>query len=810
MHLNYGMDNYFVRYLQKFLSQNYSNTIQMTGKFDKQTHMGLINYLNLPNTETQFEVTRIFRETYPELNSLFIPHQMNDEVVFTSKRIDKETQDFLTNNIQNFRDTARSLGWEVEEIQNYIDWFMDINDDGSINDADRAILNNIVYNEAVYDDKTMERADLNRDSIIDKEDLRLLSSYILSGKLSLRLKSSGRKNFFPNQDMKIFINLFDNTWMYDKALRSDDGTDDLLHDDITKEWKVAVIPVTPGQQITITHASPKATRLVVGSSPAQLRTNFTQFFCQNVQDVKLYPGEVLEYQVPKDGDGVGIYDGHFVLIQVPSNLGNLSQDLEHTVVLKSGDINFDGRIDNIDLKLLADYATYKNWEPTEKQLAVMDINKDGVINQDDVQLMLNYLAGISEDLGETKWTYVAPEDVNEGDNLSKLLVIDGWDKKEILGTTVISKNIIVDGNVKVEFSVMEGTSEINIDYTKLNASVILRDINGVEVFNNGSVNSKETITSNVAEGWYSVECTAPGYLRTKVTGIELKRGYQTLCKVKLYPGNVNDVGSSLDIIDATDDSELTSNYASSVSDSKYNIRYDLNRDGSVNSDDRTLLLANNSKLSENPDSGTLYVNINTFEKLPLQNVTEEKSIIRSTWGINYKDFVQSPWIVHDKFLNYLCGMSVHKYSDSEDITYMQTLLKELFPQYANDRSIFQTGYYSPGMRALVRQYQMSKITYYLGDLNADKEIDEVDALLLRNYLDNNGTLSDRQLVLADVNQDGVVDEEDYNIIMEQIAGTTDFLSIYQIPFYIGYIDVQTEAMLENDINQEMYIKEVST
>lgn len=110
MHLNYGMDNYFVRYLQKFLSQNYSNTIQMTGKFDKQTHMGLINYLNLPNTETQFEVTRIFRETYPELNSLFIPHQMNDEVVFTSKRIDKETQDFLTNNIQNFRDTARSLG----------------------------------------------------------------------------------------------------------------------------------------------------------------------------------------------------------------------------------------------------------------------------------------------------------------------------------------------------------------------------------------------------------------------------------------------------------------------------------------------------------------------------------------------------------------------------------------------------------------------------------------------------------------------------------------------------------------------------
>lgn len=88
---------------------------------------------------------------------------------------------------------------------------MDINDDGSINDADRAILNNIVYNEAVYDDKTMERADLNRDSIIDKEDLRLLSSYILSGKLSLKLKSSGRKNFFPNQDMKIFINLFDNT-----------------------------------------------------------------------------------------------------------------------------------------------------------------------------------------------------------------------------------------------------------------------------------------------------------------------------------------------------------------------------------------------------------------------------------------------------------------------------------------------------------------------------------------------------------------------------------------------------------------------
>ena len=65
---------------------------------------------------------------------------------------------------------------------------MDINNDGSINDSDRAILNNIVYNGAIYDDETMERADLNRDRNIDEEDLRLLNTYILNGKLSLKIK----------------------------------------------------------------------------------------------------------------------------------------------------------------------------------------------------------------------------------------------------------------------------------------------------------------------------------------------------------------------------------------------------------------------------------------------------------------------------------------------------------------------------------------------------------------------------------------------------------------------------------------------
>jgi hypothetical protein len=173
------------------------------------------------------------------------------------------------------------------------------------------------------------------------------------------------------------------------------------------------------------------------------------------------------------------------------------------------------------------------------------------------------------------------------------------------------------------------------------------------------------------------------------------------------------------------------------------------------------------------------------------------------------------------------------------------------------------------MRKIMYEYQRQNISYTVGDLNKDNKITDADLELLRNYItdsadytlvqkyladpityplspeeilrldqDGDGVLTDEDLKAldkaltskysdllrsrADINDDGFVDEADYialkTIIEEgsytyydtksQKMRTTD-LKKYDIPFILGWCDVQTEAMLEKEFNSYGLISEVS-
>lgn len=58
----------------------------------------------------------------------------------------------------------------------------------------------------------------------------------------------------------------------------------------------------------------------------------------------------------------------------------------------------------------------------------------------------------------------------------------------------------------------------------------------------------------------------------------------------------------------------------------------------------------------------------------------------------------------------------------------------------------------------------------VGDLNGDGIVDENDYILLQNYIDGDGELTEEQLKLADTNGDGVVDERDKEILNDYIEG----------------------------------------
>ena len=81
----------------------------------------------------------------------------------------------------------------------------------------------------IYDEDIMRKADINLDGFRNNDDLILLNDYINTHKIQFNIKSQGRENIFPNQDMLIFVNQFEGDFLYNYAIRADDGVTDKVH-----------------------------------------------------------------------------------------------------------------------------------------------------------------------------------------------------------------------------------------------------------------------------------------------------------------------------------------------------------------------------------------------------------------------------------------------------------------------------------------------------------------------------------------------------------------------------------------------------
>lgn len=668
MNIKFGTDNFYVRYLKRFLNHELQRNNSVLGEFDKNDLQLLISYLNLPNVEDMFVVQKQIEEKFPILQNSFNSNLKDDYITWTSKIISNEISTFLIENVTQIKEYCDSVGWELQNIQEWIDVNKDINNDGVIDSKDRQILNDVIYTQNPhYDEATIKRCDLNLDGTVDENDLLILDNYIQTGQLTLTIKKSNRINYFPNKDMLVFINQFTGMFLYGYTIRDDngvtDGADDVPHENKSKLYKIALYPCQPGQKITIAHNNNKATRLVIGSCPMRLKQDIIGNMLQNVVDITLKPGEGYQYTATSTQDGTG-GDARWICIQCPSNYSNLSGSGTSTITLNTGDINFDGKIDMEDYHLLANYTATGpgseelHWTPTPKQLAVMNVDEThtGIDVYDAVKLY-KFIQGDPEipSLGITYYTYTSGVET-ELDNVSNLLIIDGH-----------------------------------------------------------------------------------------------------------YDRDVN---------------------------------------------------------------------------------------------IPFADFITDDWVIHEKFFNYLFGMAIHKYSNSEDITYLQKLLKVCYPNYIYMKTPFYPGYYNDEMREIVKKYQTSKVSYTTGDLNRDNKLTFADLESLRNYLDDTNVinrnivqqylnneieLSEEQIAeldvtddgkityadydeytnrigktytnifleRADINDDNIIDETDYIMLQRELEGLTNNLAIYDYKFMLGWCDVETESNLELNYNLDGTISEVS-
>lgn len=668
MNIKFGMDNFYTRYLKRFLSKELSFNNNMLGKFNKNDLNMLVQYLRLPNVKTTFEVSKAMKEQFTDLENLFTIHIYDTSISYIGNTLSTEISSYIEDNKDNINNFCESLGWSITGLDEWLDIVKDINQDGIIDNNDVLLVKDMISNPNSYTEDELKRADLNFDGKVTTEDLGILTSYIDTAKLEFTITKAERKNYFPNKDMLVFINQFDGTFLYNYALRGGGGADDAPHKNLDKNTKLGIYRCKPNQKLTIAHNSGQDSRIVIGCSPTSVITDFENFICENVVDVVLRPGEHIEYTTTSIDAGTG-YDAEYVLIQVPSNYEQLTDGGEVTVTLDVGDINFDGNIDLLDYYMLAEYTATgpgaenlphnkANWTPTPKQLAVMNVDTDSAeINTQDAIKLYKYIEGNGSvaPLGFVYYTYNDPEVEPNVNNVSNILIIEG--------------------------------------------------------------------------------------------------------------------------------------------------HYD------------------------------------------------------KTVNIPYDEFTINDWVIHEKFFNYLLNMAIHPYSDSENITYLQKLLKQIYPEYAYNKNYFYNSVYNSNVRKMVYDYQKSYTEYTTGDLNLDGKIDNVDlellepfildyqdVYLLQDYLDgrvpslteeeyerldvdHNGVVdgADLELMLynislkyskafierADIDGDGVYTANDYIALQREVQGLTNNLQNYKIPFMLGYCDVETEAKLEQDANPYGEISEVS-
>lgn len=121
----------------------------------------------------------------------------------------------------------------------------------------------------------------------------------------------------------------------------------------------------------------------------------------------------IDYMLHSPGFGADGYDENSNNGRKYFGLGPKFEDrskylepLEETILL--GDINFDGKIDKQDLQLLLNYLQSCCGECectlTDKQIAACDLNQDHVVDDRDLDLMLDYLSGKVKDLGKGTYT----------------------------------------------------------------------------------------------------------------------------------------------------------------------------------------------------------------------------------------------------------------------------------------------------------------------------------------------------------------------------------------------------------------------
>ena len=183
------------------------------------------------------------------------------------------------------------------------------------------------------------------------------------------------------------------------------------------------------------------------------------------------------------------------------------------------------------------------------------------------------------------------------------------------------------------------------------------------------------------------------------------------------------------------------------------------------------------------------------------------------------EFKDTPWLIHDEFIPYLLQHNIHKYSNINDICWLQNIIKNLIPQYNN----IVNGKYDDELDYISNEkfiWNNSKNKYeyfingsftglildndlYKSNLINENDMSNTDIQILNGRWFKNKELINNKLIL----KDGTILKGDYtyclkNIIKNiQINYNKNIKNTEKIKFINGNIDALTEKILINLLNK---------
>ena len=345
MNINFGMDNFYVRYLKRFLASEMPQTNMVLGEFDKDDQQLLIQYLNLPNVESMSKVQRELNKRFPQLKTLFIMDVQDNYITWTSKSINHEASEYVMKNIDEISSYCKSVGWELKDAHEWVNDLMDINSDGKIDEQDRRIMHDLVYNNHGYE-------------IVEGR---------ISGKLICPYITDWSK-------LNPIITLY-NSYNQKVAQSSMELTN---HSYLFKDLSAGTYSLKVEAE---------------GFLPTTIHTIYVKTgYISNIQDINLLGGDFNDDNeiTQLDIDDITTHYGNYV------SLNNGKYDL-----------NKDGIIDIADIAIVASnknkVAPTFQWKVNQEEMESKskypsevrrkaDINMDGVIDHEDLDILENYLA----------------------------------------------------------------------------------------------------------------------------------------------------------------------------------------------------------------------------------------------------------------------------------------------------------------------------------------------------------------------------------------------------------------------------------